>query len=62
MGTEEIRVKLKLFELCLMPAILHRLAAWGMIMTREIEETERMESEALKELLQVPISNQLQEY
>ena len=27
-GTEEIRVKLKLFELCLMPAILHGLAAW----------------------------------
>ena len=55
-GTEEIRVKLKLFELCLMPAILHGLAAWGRIMTREIEEIERMQSKTLKQLLKVPIS------
>ena len=27
-GTKEIRVKLKLFKLCLIPAILHGLAAW----------------------------------
>ena len=33
--TEEIKVKLKLFELCLMPAMLHGLAAWGRILTRE---------------------------
>ena len=33
-GTEEIRMKLKLFELCLMPAILHGIVAWGRIMTR----------------------------
>ena len=54
--TEEIRVKLKLFELCLMPVILHELAAWGKILKREIEEIERMQSKALKQLLQVPIS------
>ena len=52
-GTEEIRVKLKLFELCLMPAILHVIAAWGRIFTREIE---RMQSKELKQLLQVPLS------
>ena len=46
MGTEEIRVKLKVFEFCLMPAIQHGLAAWGRIMQRK----------ALKQLLQVPIS------
>ena len=39
-----------------MPAVLHGLAAWGRIMTREIEEIERMHSKALKQLLQVPIS------
>ena len=55
-GTEEIRVKLKLFESCLMPEILHGLAAWERIMTREIEEIERIQSKALKQLLQVPIS------
>ena len=42
-GTEEIRVKLKLFELCLISAIQHGLAAWGRILTREIEEIERMQ-------------------
>ena len=56
MGTEEIRVKLKLFDSCLMPAILHGLAVWGRIMTREIEEIERMQNKALKQLLQVPMS------
>ena len=56
MGTEKIRVKLNLFELCLMPALQHGLAAWEMIMTRGIEEIERMQSKALKQLLQVPIS------
>ena len=55
-GTEEIRVKLKLFELCLMPTILHGLAAWGKRLTREIEEIERMQSKALKQLQQVPTS------
>ena len=53
MGTEEIRVKLKLFELCLMPAILHGIAARGRIFTREID---RMQSKELKQLQQVPIS------
>ena len=51
--TEEIRLKLKLFELCLMPAILHGLAARRRIMMKEIEEIERMQSKALKQLLQV---------
>ena len=55
-GTEEIRVKLNLSELCLMPGTLHGLAVWGRILTREIEEIEKMQSKALKKLLQVPIS------
>ena len=54
--TEEIRVKLKLFELYLIPAILHGLTELGRILTREIEEIKRMQSKALKQLLQVPIS------
>ena len=48
-GTENIRVKIKLFEICLMLAIQHGLAAWGNII-------ERMQSEPLKQLLQLPIS------
>ena len=42
LGTEEIRVKLKLFDIYLTPAILHGLAAWQRILTRETEEIERM--------------------
>ena len=38
------------------PEILHGLAAWGRILTREIEEIEKMQTKALKQLLQVPIS------
>ena len=30
-GKEEIRVKLKLFETCLMPTLLYGLEAWGKI-------------------------------
>ena len=55
-GREKIKVKLKMLELCLMPAMLHGLAAWGSIITRKKEEIERMQSKALKQLLQVSIS------
>ena len=47
MEKEKIRVKLKLFELCLMLAILHGLGAWGKDKTSEIEEIEKMESKIL---------------
>ena len=55
-GTEEIAVKLKLFELWLMPAMQYWLAAWRRILTREPDKIEIMQSKALKQLLQVPIS------
>ena len=59
--TKEIRVRLKLFELCLMPSMLHGLAAWGRIMTREIEEKERMQNKALS-YCKSQNQHQLQEY
>ena len=55
LGTEEIRMKLKLFELCLMPAMLHGLAAWRRILTREIDEIE-CKAKRSNSLLQVSIS------
>ena len=55
-GIKEIIAKLKLFETCLMPPMLHGLAAWGMILTRVIDEIERMQSKVLKQLLQVSLS------
>ena len=48
MRKEEIRVKLNLFKLCLMSAILHGLATWGRIFARDIDEIERMQSKYLK--------------
>ena len=30
-GKEEIRVKLKLYKICIMPALLYGLEAWGKI-------------------------------
>ena len=59
LGTEEIRVKVKLLELHLMPAILHELTVCGRILTREWEEIVQMQSKALKQLLQVPVSTSI---
>ena len=40
-----------------MPAMLRgRLAAWGRILTKEIDKVERMQSKTLKQLLKVLIS------
>ena len=37
-GKEEIRVKLKLYETCLMPALLYGLEAWRKIVKDQINE------------------------
>ena len=55
-GTEEVRVKLKLFETCLMPAILHALEAWGRILKGEQQEIEKIQGKALGQILQLPMS------
>ena len=49
-------MKLKLYDLCLMPEMLHGLATWGKILTKEIKEIERTQSKTLKQLFQIPIS------
>ena len=49
-------MKLKLYETCLTPPILHGLAACGRILRRVIDGIERMQSKALKQFLQPPIS------
>ena len=55
-GKEEIRVKLKLYETCLMPALLYGLEAWGKIDKDEINETEKIQRRELKRIFNVPIS------
>ena len=55
-GKEEIRVKLKLYETCLMPALLYGLEAWGKIDKDEMNEIEKIQGRALKRIFNVPIS------
>ena len=47
-GKEEVRVKFKLYETCLMSALLHELEAWGKIGKDEMNEMEKIQWRALK--------------
>ena len=40
-GIEKVRIKLKLIETCLVPAVLYNLEAWERILKREIDEIEK---------------------
>ena len=53
-GKEEIRVKPKLYETCLMPELLYRLEAWGKVDKDEINEIEKIQGRALKRIFNVP--------
>ena len=54
-GKEEIRVKLKLY-VCLMPALLYGLGAWGKIDRDEMNEIEKIQGKVLKRIFNLPIS------
>ena len=54
-GKEEIRVKLKLY-VCLMPALLYGLEAWGEIDRDEMNEIEKIQGKVLKRIFNLPIS------
>ena len=41
-GKEEVRVKLKLFETCLMPALLYGMEAWKKLSKAEIQNLEKV--------------------
>ena len=55
-GKEEIRLKLKLYETCLMPALIYGLEAWGKIDKDEMNEIEKIQGRALKRIFNLPIS------
>ena len=55
-GKEEIRVKLKLYDTCLMPALLYGLEAWGEIDENEMNEIEKIQGWALKRIFNLPTS------
>ena len=48
---EEIRVQLKLFEACFMPALIFGIETWGCVKKKEIKEIERIQGKALNEYL-----------
>ena len=54
-GQEEIRVKIKLFETCLILAILYGFKAWGKILKSEMQAIEKIQNQSLKKILQLPV-------
>ena len=55
-GKEEVRVKLKLFETCLMPALLYGMEAWKKLSKAEIQNLEKIQGKALKRIFSLPIT------
>ena len=55
-GKEEVRVKLKLFETCLMPTLLHGMEAWKKLSTAEIQNVEKIQGKTLKRIFSLPIT------
>ena len=58
-GKEEVRVKLKLFETCLMPAFLYGMEAWKKLSKAEIQNVEKIQGKALKKDIQSTNNNTL---
>ena len=49
-------MKIKLFETCLMPVIIHGLEVWGRIKATEMKEILKIQVSALKQILHLPKS------
>ena len=47
-GKEEIRVKLKLFEGCLLTALIYGMESWGNIRPLEMKEAEKIQEKVIK--------------
>ena len=55
-GPAEMKVKIKLFETCLMPAIIYGLEVWGRITAKEMKEISKVQVSALRQILLLPKS------
>ena len=53
---EKIRVKLKLFETCLTPAILYGFEAYGEISRSEMQAIGKIQNQSLKKILHLPVT------
>ena len=49
-----MKVKIKLFETCLMPAIIYGLEVWGRISATEMKKISKIQVSALKQILHLP--------
>ena len=49
-----MKVKIKLFETCLMPAIIYGLEVWGRITATEMKKISKIQVSALKQILHLP--------
>ena len=50
-------MKLKLFETCLMPALLYGMEAWEKLPKAEIQNLEKIQGKALKKIFSLPITS-----
>ena len=55
-GKEQIRVKLKLFDTCLMTPLTYRMEAWANIRAMGMRQMEKIQEKALKRIFQLPVS------
>ena len=55
-GQEEIRLKIKLFETCLVPAMLYGFEVWGKISKSEMQAIEKIQNQSLKKILQLAVT------
>ena len=55
-GKEEIRVKLKLFETCLMSALLYTMEVWKKLSKAEIQHLGKIQGKAFKRKFSLPIT------
>ena len=55
-GKEEVRVKFKLFETCLMPALLYGMETWKKLSKAEVQNVEKIQGKALKRIFSLPIT------
>ena len=55
----EVRVKLKLFETCLMPAFLYGMEAWKKLSKLEVQHLQQIQGKALKRIFNLLITTPL---
>ena len=55
-GKEEVRVKLKLFETCLMAALLYGMETWKNLSKAKIRNLEQIQGKALKRISNLSIT------